>query len=222
MRPRPPPRMQNAADPRMFDIYRTTAEKRPFAATCREVMRDRLPSRTRRSAYQPGRPGVPSAYSTPKPCERWRPGRTVARFRSHLSVGPTISSTSSSSSSCSTPSPTLTGNAASPSSVVPTNSPNASGTYSGSAASSLIASATGTVDFTAVLPSTLPDRPPRSHQERTSRRDHRHRKLLRAPGTTFVARLQWSPPERKPGARTARAERRRGGVRRFASRFART
>ncbi len=42
-------------------------------------------------------------------------------------------------------------------------------------------SATGTLHFTAVPPSILPDRPPRSHPERTCRRDGRHLKLLRAP-----------------------------------------
>ena len=44
------------------------------------------------------------------------------------------------------------------------------------------ASATGTLHSTAVPPSILPDRPSRSHQERTSRRDRRHLKLLRTPG----------------------------------------
>jgi hypothetical protein len=38
----------------------------------------------------------------------------------------------------------------------------------------MIATATGTFDFTAVPPSILPDRPPRSHPERTSQRDRRH------------------------------------------------
>jgi hypothetical protein len=52
----------------------------------------------------------------------------------------------------------------------------------GSAISSCIASATGTLHSTAVPPSILADRPSRSHQKRTSRRDRRHLRLLRPPG----------------------------------------
>ena len=51
----------------------------------------------------------------------------------------------------------------------------------------MIASATGTLHFTAVPPSISPDRPPRSHQEGTSRRDRRHLTVLRTAGTTSAS-----------------------------------
>ena len=139
-----------------------------------------------------------------------------------MPFGPTTSSTSTSSSSCSTPSPTSTDSASSPSFAAPTSSPNASCTRSGSTASSSIASATGTLHFTAVPPSILPDRPPRSHQERTGRRDRRHLKVLRAPGQPRSAsnagasdgrdeademdeqRVRWRA--RRQGSREARTE----------------
>ena len=94
----------------------------------------------------------------------------------------TTSSTSCSNNSRSTPSPTSTDSAKSPSFAAPTSCPNASCTGSGSTASSLIASATGTLHFTAVPPWILVDHPPRPHQERTGRGDRRHLKVLPAPG----------------------------------------
>ena len=70
----------------------------------------------------------------------------------------------------------------------PTNCPNASCTRSGSTASSVIASATGTLHFTAVPPSILADRPSRSHQERTSREGPPSPQSSTSPGTTSSRR----------------------------------
>ena len=60
--------------------------------------------------------------------------------------------------------------------------PTASCTRSGSAASSLVACATGTLPLTTVPPWSWQIHPSRSQAERTGRRDRRRLKLLRAPG----------------------------------------
>jgi hypothetical protein len=80
------------------------------------------------------------------------------------------------------PEPDLDRQRQQPLSRYPISCPSASCTRSGRTASSPVACATDTVLLTAVPPSILVDRPSRSHPERTSRRDRRHLKVLRAPG----------------------------------------
>jgi hypothetical protein len=118
--------------------------------------------------------------SVTSPSSRLR--RTAVPSRFHLPFGPTIPPTSSSSSSLSTSSPTLTLSASSPPSLPRPTARAPLGRAREARPNRWSPARPIRSCSRRFLPRYLPDHPPRSHQERTSRRDRRHLKVLQTPG----------------------------------------